>query len=110
MAFSDSLPASPPFPQPAQGDGRPAASVVRGICRLFALTFGRALSLALLVEQGQWSLDYEHDGYSERGEVTSPYATAPLPPVVSPGVTVIEYGYEGQRPYYPYPPPRPHWR
>ena len=36
--------------------------------------------------------------------------TAPLPPVVSPGVTVIEYGYEGQRPYYPYPPPRPHWR
>jgi hypothetical protein len=36
MAFSDSLPASPPFPQPAQGDGRPAASVVRGICRLFA--------------------------------------------------------------------------
>jgi acyl-CoA dehydrogenase len=30
--------------------------------RRFALTLGRALELALLVEQAQWSLDYEHDG------------------------------------------------
>lgn len=62
--------------------------------------------------QDQGYQGYQGDGYSERGVVTSPYATAPLPPptFVSPGVTVIEYGYEGQRPYYPYPPPRRHWR
>lgn len=75
---------------------------------------GRYIALRVQPEdQRDYQRDYQRyddDGYSERGEVTSPYATAPLPPVVSPGVTVIEYGYEGQRPYYPYPPPRPHWR
>jgi acyl-CoA dehydrogenase len=30
--------------------------------RRFALTLGRALELALLVEHAQWSLDHEHDG------------------------------------------------
>jgi hypothetical protein len=30
--------------------------------RRFALTLGRALELALLVEQAQWSLDHERDG------------------------------------------------
>ena len=50
-------------------------------------------------------------GYVERGVVTSPYTTAPMPqPMVSPGVTIIDYGYEGQRPYYPDQPPRRHWR
>ena len=53
---------------------------------------------------------YDNNGtYNQQGEVSSPYATYPQP-AVSPGVTVIEYGYEGQRPYYPYPPPRRNWR
>ena len=45
--------------QAAAQQGQPA---LEAGARRFALTFGRALSLALLVEQGQWSLDYEHDG------------------------------------------------
>ena len=53
---------------------------------------------------------YNDSGYSQQGMVSSPYATYPPPQVVSPGVTVIEYGYQGQRPYYPYPPPRHSWR
>jgi uncharacterized protein YcfJ len=66
---------------------------------------GRYISLSVQPqEQAYYPPRYEDDGYSERG-VTSPYTTAPQP-----GVTIIEYGYEGQRPYYPYPPPRHHWR
>jgi hypothetical protein len=30
--------------------------------RGFALTLARSLELALLVQQGQWSIDHEHDG------------------------------------------------
>ncbi len=45
-------------------------------------------------------------GYSERGVVSSPYATSSP----APGVTVIEYDNDGPRPYYPYPPPRQQWR
>jgi uncharacterized protein YcfJ len=75
---------------------------------------GRTIALSVQPEAPPYYQDqgYQGDGYSERGVVTSPYATAPPPPpaLVSPGVTVIEYGYEGQRPYYPYPPPRHHWR
>ncbi|MCB1980299.1 MAG: glycine zipper 2TM domain-containing protein [Burkholderiaceae bacterium] len=73
---------------------------------------GRTIALSVQPEEPRYYERYDDDGYSERGVVTSPYATAPLPPpaVVSPGVTVIEYGYPGPRPYYPYPPPRPHWR
>ncbi len=36
MARPDSLPASPLFPQAVQGEGHLAATVMRGICRLFA--------------------------------------------------------------------------
>jgi acyl-CoA dehydrogenase len=39
--------------------GQPA---LEGGARRFALTLGRSLALALLVEQAQWSLDHEHDG------------------------------------------------
>lgn len=39
--------------------GQPA---VEAGARRFALTLGRALALALLVEHAQWSLDHEHDG------------------------------------------------
>ena len=45
--------------QAAAQQGQPA---LEAGARRFAMTLGRALSLALLVEQGQWSLDYEHDG------------------------------------------------
>jgi hypothetical protein len=41
--------------------GRGQAPLERG-ARRFALTLGRALELALLVEHAQWSLDHEHDG------------------------------------------------
>lgn len=60
---------------------------------------------------------YDEQGtYPQPGVVTSPYAVPqptyqPAPAYVNPGVTVIEYGYgAGGRPYYPYPPPRHHWR
>ncbi|MCL4869038.1 MAG: acyl-CoA dehydrogenase family protein [Anaerolineae bacterium] len=45
--------------QAAAQQGQPA---LEAGARRFALTLGRALSLALLVEHGQWSLDYEQDG------------------------------------------------
>ncbi len=44
--------------QEVKGD-RPATEAG---ARRFAQTLGRALSLALMVEQAQWSLDNEHDG------------------------------------------------
>lgn len=37
-------------------------TVLEAGARRFALTLGRALTLALLVEHAQWSLDHEHDG------------------------------------------------
>jgi alkylation response protein AidB-like acyl-CoA dehydrogenase len=40
--------------------GDPAA--LEAGARRFALTLGRALALALVVRQGQWSLDHEQDG------------------------------------------------
>jgi hypothetical protein len=40
---------------------RGAADEVEGGARRFAMTLGRALEAALLVEQAQWSLDHEHD-------------------------------------------------
>ncbi len=43
----------------AAQQGQPA---LEAGARRFAMTLGRALSLALLVEHGQWSLDYEQDG------------------------------------------------
>lgn len=71
---------------------------------------GRYIALSVQPEEPRSYQRYSDDGYSERGNY-SPYTTAPPPPmVVSPGVTVIEYGYQGERPYYPYPPPRNHWR
>jgi hypothetical protein len=42
--------------------GQPA---VEAGARRFALTLGRSLALALLVEQAQWSLDYEQDGRAQ---------------------------------------------
>jgi alkylation response protein AidB-like acyl-CoA dehydrogenase len=36
--------------------------LVEAGARGFAMTLARSLELALLVEQGQWSLDHEHDG------------------------------------------------
>ena len=45
--------------QAAAPQGQPA---LEAGARRFAMTLGRALSLALLVEHGQWSLDYEQDG------------------------------------------------
>ncbi len=71
---------------------------------------GRYIALSVQPQdQGYYQQD---DGYSERGVVTSPYSTYPPAPqpMVAPGVTIIDYGYEGQRPYYPYPPPRRQWR
>lgn len=72
---------------------------------------GRYIPLTVQPQEQGYYQPYD-DRYGERAPLASPYATAPLPPqpMVAPGVTVIEYGYEGQRPYYPYPPPRPHWR
>ena len=43
----------------AQSRGR---SALEAEARRFALTLGRALELALLVEQAQWSLDHQGDG------------------------------------------------
>ncbi|WP_026369769.1 acyl-CoA dehydrogenase family protein [Kallotenue papyrolyticum] len=43
----------------AQEAGRPA---VEAGARRFALTLGRALALALLIDQAQWSLDRQQDG------------------------------------------------
>lgn len=43
----------------AQQAGEPA---LEAGARRFSLTLGRALTLALLVEHAQWSLDHEHDG------------------------------------------------
>lgn len=40
---------------------RPSLTIEAG-ARRFAMTLGRALQLALLVEHAQWSLDHEHDG------------------------------------------------
>ncbi len=37
--------------------------------RRFAMTLGRGLALALLVEQAQWSLDNEHDGRTRAAAV-----------------------------------------
>ncbi len=45
----------------ALGDGRPA---LEAGARRFAMTLGRALTLALMIEQAQWSLEVEHDGRS----------------------------------------------
>ena len=45
--------------QAAMAAGRPA---LEAGARRFALTLGRALALALLIEQAQWSLDHEQDG------------------------------------------------
>jgi hypothetical protein len=44
-----------------QGASGERATLEQG-ARRFALTLGRALALALLVEQAQWSLDHERDG------------------------------------------------
>ena len=41
------------------GDGRPA---LEAGARRFAMTLGRAMTLALMIEQAQWSLDVEGDG------------------------------------------------
>ncbi|RID96933.1 glycine zipper 2TM domain-containing protein [Simplicispira hankyongi] len=73
---------------------------------------GRYIALSVQPQQQGYDQPYDDNGYSERGVVVSPYATAPMPPqpVVTPGVTIIDYGYESPRPYYPYPPPRHHWR
>ena len=40
----------------------PEPFVLESGARRFALTLGRALELALLVEHAQWSLDQERDG------------------------------------------------
>lgn len=45
--------------QQAMQSGRPA---LEAGARRFAMTLGRALALALLIEQAQWSLDHEQDG------------------------------------------------
>ena len=37
-------------------------AAVEGGARGFALSLARSLELALLVQQGQWSIDHEHDG------------------------------------------------
>ena len=57
---------------------------------------------------GQYSTQpdpYAQQGvYSQPGVVTSTYSTQPVyqqPVYVAPPVTVIEYGYDGGRPYYP---------
>ncbi|MGP1629890.1 MAG: glycine zipper 2TM domain-containing protein [Giesbergeria sp.] len=68
---------------------------------------GRYIALSVQPQEPRYDQRYDDDGYNQQGTVSSPYAA---PAVVSPGVTVIEYGYAGPRPYYPYPPPRQHWR
>jgi acyl-CoA dehydrogenase len=44
-------------------------SALEGGARRFAMTLGRSLSLALLVEQAQWSLDHERDGRARAAAV-----------------------------------------
>ena len=44
------------------GAMRAGQAAVEAGARRFALTAGRALELALLIAQAQWSLDHEHDG------------------------------------------------
>jgi acyl-CoA dehydrogenase len=59
--------------QTAQAHGRPALE--QG-ARRFAMTLGRALELALLVEHAQWSLDHEQDGHARAAACR--FAQAPV--------------------------------
>ncbi|HEU5014096.1 MAG TPA: acyl-CoA dehydrogenase family protein [Roseiflexaceae bacterium] len=59
--------------QAAQAHGRPALE--QG-ARRFALTLGRALELALLVEHAQWSLDHEGDDHARAA--TARFAQSPV--------------------------------
>lgn len=59
--------------QAAAQSGQPALEAGG---RRFAMTLGRALSLALLVEHGQWSLDYEQDGRARAAALR--FAASPI--------------------------------
>ena len=51
-------------------------SALEAGARRFAMTLGRALALALLVEQAQWSLDHERDGRARAAAVR--FALTPM--------------------------------
>ena len=51
---------------PERANDRP---VLEAGARRFALTLGRALALALMIEQAQWSLDHERDGRARAAAV-----------------------------------------
>ncbi len=60
-------------------------SALEAGARRFAMTLGRALALALLVEQAQWSLDHERDGRARAAAVR--FARTPINMSAAAGVS-----------------------